>query len=165
MQTLPLDQGMLDFMQEVQFAKTATLYAGPPGIESIQGIEAPIENYSVSVDWRSKRVVFSLEDATGLAGSLTLSMPDEISIFEVDPLDGPQKATSPSLYREWELTGRTAGTGPFEAANDPGQHLSLILQGRGKDCIAGIDDFQNWTLVMKGSKADYHLFGDLIHAQ
>ncbi len=152
-------------MQEVQFAKTATLYTGPPGIESIQGIEAPSESYAIGVDWTRKRIVFSLQEARGLAGSLTLSLPDEISIFEVDPLEGPPKVTSPSLYREWELTGKTTGTGPFEAAGDPGQRLSLILQGHGKDCIAGIADFQNWTLVMKGPKANYHLFGDLVQAR
>ena len=156
---------MLAFMQEIQFAKTATLYTGPPGIESIKGIKAPTENYAVKVDWNRERAVFSLEDDTGRAGTLILLTPDEISILEVDPLEGLPKETSPSLYREWELTGKVTGTGPFEAANDPGQHLSLILQGRGKDCIAGIDDFQNWTLVMEGPKADYHLFGDLIHAQ
>ena len=162
-EALPLDQGTLEFMQEVQFAKTATLYTGPPGIKSIQGIEAPSESYAMGVDWIRKRIVFSLQDAGGLAGSLTLSLPDEISIFEVDLLEGPD--TSSSLYREWELTGKTTGTGPFEAAGDPGQRLSLILQGRGKDCIAGIADFQNWTLVMKGPKANYHLFGGLVQAR
>ena len=162
---LPLDPGMLEFMQQVKFAKTAKLYTGPPGIESIKGIEAPAENYAVKVDWNRERAVFSLEDDKGRAGTLTFLTPDEISIFEIDTLDDPLMATGPILYREWKLTGKATGTGPFKAASASGQHLSLILQGRGNDCIAAFDDFKHWTLVMEGQKADYLLFGDLIQPQ
>ncbi len=163
--SLPLDAAMLAFMQQVQFAKTATLYTGPPGIESIKGIEAPTENYAVKVDWTSERAVFSLEDGKGRAGTLTLPTPEEISIFEIDTFDDPAEAAGPAIYREWRLTGKAAGTGAFAAASASGERLSLILQGRGKDCIAAFDDFKHWTLMMEGPEAAYLLFGDLVQAE
>ena len=163
--TLPLDASMLAFMQQVRFGKTARLYTGPPGIDSIKGIEAPAKDYAVKLDWTSERAVFSFEDDKGRAGTLTLVAPDEISIFEIDTLDGPADAAGPALYREWKLTGKAAGTGSFAAANASGERLSLILQGRGNDCIAAAEDFKHWTLVMEGPEAAYLLFGDLIQAE
>jgi hypothetical protein len=163
--TLPLDASMLAFMQQVRFAKTARLYTGPPGIDSIKGIEAPAKNYAVKVDWTGERAVFSFEDDKGRAGTLTLVTPSEISMFEIDTFDGPADAADPALYREWTLTGKAAGAGSFAAANASGERLSLILQGRGNDCIAASDDFKHWTLVMEGPDAAYVLFGDLIQAE
>jgi hypothetical protein len=163
--TLPLDASMLAFMQQLRFAKIARLYTGPPGIDAIKGIEAPAKDYAVKVDWTSERAVFSFEDDKGRAGTLTLVTPDEISMFDIDTFDGPANAAGPALYREWRLTGKAAGTGSFAAANASGERLSLILQGRGNDCIAASDDFKHWTLVMEGPEAAYLLFGDLIQAE
>jgi hypothetical protein len=155
--TRPLDTNELAFMRQVEFADKARLYAGPPGIESVKGIDAPAERYSVKVEWDKERAVFSLDDGKGHTGTLTLITPADLSIFEIDTRDRPGAA----FYKEWKLTGKTTGTGSFKSADDPEQRLSLILQGRGKDCITAIDEFRYWTLVMEGPKADYILFGDL----
>jgi hypothetical protein len=163
--TLPIDASMLAFMQQVRFGKTATLYTGPPGMDAIKGIEAPAKDYAVKVDWTSERAVFSFEDDKGRAGTLTLVTPSEISMVDIDTFDGPADAADLALYREWKLTGKAAGTGSFAAANASGERLSLILQGRGNDCIAASDDFKHWTLVMEGPEAAYLLFGDLIQPE
>jgi hypothetical protein len=163
--TVPLDPAMLEFMQQVGFAKTAKLYSGPPGIESIEGIEAPAESYSVKVDWNKDRAAFSLDDGKGHAGTLTLLTPAEISMFEIDTRYDPVPETGAVLYKEWRLSGKAEGTGPFKAANDSGQRLSLILQGRGNDCITSTTDFNFWTLAMEGPKGNYLLYGDLVPAQ
>jgi hypothetical protein len=158
--TLSLNPSMLQFMQQVAFAKTAKLYPGPPQPE---GIDQPAASYAVKVDWNKERAVFSLDDGKGHAGTLTLPTPEEITTAEIDTRDQPAKATGAVLYKEWTLTGKASATGAFAAANDPNQRLSLTLQGHGDTCITGPDEFHYWTLVMDGPKASYILFGDLAH--
>jgi hypothetical protein len=155
-----LESGMIEMMQQVEFAKKVDLFTTAGGLESIKGIEAPSERYAVKVTWDKDRAVFALNDDKGHSGSLSLQFPDKISIFEVDTHDGHKAPYGPALYKEWKLTGKTSGTGAFGAANDPQQRLSLILQGRGNACTSS-SDFTHWTLVMEGPKANYLLFGDL----
>ena len=85
-------------------------------------------------------------------------------VFEVDTHDSPKAAYGPALYKEWRITGKTSGTGAFEAANGREQLLTLVLQGRGNACTSP-NDFTHWTLVMEGPKANYLLFGDLAPVQ
>ena len=159
-----LETSMIEMIKEVEFAKKVELFTGAGGVESIQGIEAPSERYAVKITWEKDRAVIELNDDKGHSGSLSLQFPDKISIFEVDTHDGPKKPYGPALYKEWKLTGKASGTSAFSAANDPGQLLTLILQGRGNACTSP-NDFTHWTLVMEGPKANYLLFGDLVKAQ
>ena len=77
------------------------------------------------------------------------------------PRDVPDQGTGPSLYKEWKLTGKAAGSGAFSLGGAPKQVLTLIVQGRGNSCTS-VGDFAHWTLVMQGPKANYSLFGDLV---
>ncbi len=156
-----LEPAMIEMIEEVEFAKTVQLFTGAGGLESIEGIAKPSDRYAVKLTWDKDRTVVALDSDEGQSGSLSLQYPDKISIFEVDTHDGPKAPYGPALYKEWKLTGKTAGTGAFEAANDPQQLLTLVLQGRGNACTSP-NDFTHWTLVMQGPKANYLLFGELV---
>jgi len=104
---------------------------------------------------------FALASPGGGSGSLSLRLPQKISIFEVDPRDGPDQGTGPALYKEWKLTGEVTGTGAFSPTNGAKQVLTLILQGRGNSCTSAAD-FTHWTLVTEGPKGSYRLFGELV---
>ena len=54
-----------------------------------------------------------------------------------------------------------AGSGVFRPGIAPRQLLTLILQGGGDSCTSA-NDFSHWTLVMRGAKANYTLFGELV---
>jgi hypothetical protein len=45
-----------------------------------------------------------------------------------------------------------------------GQHITLILQGRGLLCTE-VENFTHWMLAVSGPVAKYHLFGELIPPQ
>jgi hypothetical protein len=88
-------------------------------------------------------------------------VPQNISIFEVDPHESPDQGTGPLLYKEWKLTGDITAFGAFDRANGARQKLTLILQGRGNSCTSAAD-FTHWTLVTEGPKGTYSLFGELV---
>jgi hypothetical protein len=158
-----LETAMIEMIEQVEFAKKVDLFTGAGGLESIEGITAPAERYAVKATWEKDRAVFALDDDKDHSGSLSLEFPEKISIFEVDTRDAPNQAYGPALYKEWKLTGKTSGTGAFDAASGPQQRLTLILQGRGNACTSS-SDFTHWSLVMEGPKANYLLFGDLVPA-
>jgi hypothetical protein len=151
-----LDPGRLEEIGRLRFVEPARLYVGPGGLDAIEGIENPAESYPLKVVPAVGGLVF------GLGGGRTvgLEFPEQISIFEVDTHAAPDQGTGPDLYKEWKLAGKTFGTGEFSAANDPDQRATLILHGRGNACTTA-SDFTHWTLVMKGPKANYMIFGGL----
>ena len=148
-------------IKRVRFANSAQLFVTAGGLETVEGIKTPSERYKIKAKWEKNRVVFDLRDAQGRSGTLALAIPYKLSVFGVDPRDGPDQGSGPVLYKEWKLTGKAAGTGVFSAASGPGHLLTLILQGRGNACSSAAD-FGHWTLVMQGPKANYHLFGKLV---
>ncbi len=156
-----LDSFRRDEIEHVRFAEEANLYLTEAGIEAIKGIVSAVERYGLNVTWEESRVLFALDDGQGHAGTLSLTIPGKISIFEVDPRDGSDHGHGPVLYKEWKLTGKVAGTGVFAAASEPKHLLTLILQGRGIGCTDAAH-FGHWTLVMQGPMANYTLFGDLV---
>ena len=97
----------------------------------------------------------------GRTGTLALARPKTVSVFEVDPRDGPDVGQGPTLYKEWKISSPAAGSGVFAPGTGPRQMLTLIIQGRGNSCTSDID-FSHWTLVMQGPKANYTLFGNLV---
>jgi hypothetical protein len=163
-----LDSGHLEQIESVRFAKEARLYAGGGGLEAIKGIQNPAERYDLKVTWDKShaaagkiRLVFNLSNPDGRSGSLSLMLPQKISVFEIDPRDGADQGTGPVLYKEWKLTGDVTAFDAFTATNDPKQLLTLILQGRGNSCTSAAD-FTHWTLVTEGPKGSYSLFGALV---
>jgi hypothetical protein len=156
----------LDEIERLRFGKEARLYIGEAGVETIKGIQDPAERYDLSVNWDETHpgktnLSFSLDNLSGRSGTLSLRLPQKISIFEVDPRDSADQGTGPVLYKEWKLTGEVTGTGVFSGTNSSNQVLTLILQGRGNSCTSAAD-FTHWTLVMEGPNGSYSLFGDLV---
>lgn len=159
-EVVQLDSGRRDEIESLRFAKSAELYVGEAGVEIVQGIATPSERYDVDVKWENGHAKFALRDEAGHEGTLTLAVPDKITIFEVDPRDSPGQGTEPTLYKEWKLTGRVTGAGVFNTGSEGKPLLTLILQGRGNSCTSAAD-FTHWTLVMQGTKGYYTLFGAL----
>jgi hypothetical protein len=158
-----LDHGKRALLEELRLADAAKLFLGEADPDSVKGIANPSTAYALTAAWQGDRLVFTLMDGQGHAGTLALELPDKISIFEVDPRDAPDQGTGPLLYKEWKLTGKGKGTGAFSPGAGPGQLLTLIVQGGGNSCTSA-SDFAAWTRVMQGAKANYSLFGDLERA-
>ena len=158
-----LDQGKRALLEELRFADAAKLFLGEADPDSVKGIANPSTDYTLNAAWEGNRLVFTLKDEQGHAGTLALELPNKISIFEIDPRDAPDQGTGPPLYKEWKLTGKATGSGAFGAGAGSGQLLTLIVQGSGNSCTSA-SDFAAWTLVMQGPKANYALFGDLKRA-
>jgi hypothetical protein len=159
-----LDGGKRAELESLRFGEKAQLLVGEGDPESVKGIASPSASYGLKSAWQGNQLVFDLRDAGGHAGTLTLSVPGKISIFEVDPRDSPDQGSGPALYKEWKLTGKVTGSGVFSAGAGSNQLLTLIVQGRGNSCTSA-GDFSHWTLVMEGPKANYSLFGDLVQTQ
>jgi hypothetical protein len=155
------DAGKREEVEQLRFGKKAHLYVGARGVESIKGIAYPSEHYALRVGWGDHSVIFTFRDYEGHWGVLGLTLPDTVSVFEVDPRNGEDQGQGPTLYKEWKLTGKVTGLGAFKGSSGAGQLLTLILQGRGNSCTSAAD-FTHWTLVMQGPKAHYLLFGDLV---
>jgi len=128
-------------IERMSFAGSAKLATGEAGAK-IKGVETPATDYRLAVSRTKDRMVFSLRDQTGRAGSLALAIPKTISIFEVDPRgDAQDEGLGPSLYKEWKLTADARGDGLFRGVVGKGQKLTLVLHGRGRGC---------WTLLVHG---------------
>ena len=80
-------------IEMMRFAKAAKLYSGAADNE-IRGIDDPTTDYELAVAMQEDRMVFSFRDAKGRPGTLTLMLPQTISIFEVDPR-GDEKDRGP----------------------------------------------------------------------
>ncbi len=164
-----LDAGRLEQIESLRFANEARLFVGEGDPEGIAGIAKPAARYDLTVSWDEARpgktgIIFALGNSGEGAGTLSLTLPQKISIFEVDPRDGKDEGMGPPLYKEWKLTGEVTGSGAFSGSSAPTQRLTLILQGGGNSCTSA-EDFTHWTLVMQGPKANYTLFGDLVGAK
>jgi hypothetical protein len=157
----PFDAGRRETLEALRFGDKAQLFLGEADPDSVEGIANPAADYLVKAAWQGRELVFTLTDDQGHAGTLALTLPGKISVFEVDPRDAPDPGTGPVLYKEWKLTGKVAATGVFDAGAGPKQLLTLIVQGRGNSCTSA-DDFSHWTLVMQGPNANYSLFGPLM---
>jgi hypothetical protein len=158
-----LDQSKRALLEELRFADRAELFLGEADPDSVEGIANPSSSYVLEAVWEGNRIVFTLNDEKGGTGTLALPLPGKISLFEVDPRDGPDAGTGPSLYKEWKVSAKPIATGAFAPAAASGHTLTLIVQGSGNSCPSA-SDFGYWTLVMQGPKANYSLFGDLARA-
>jgi hypothetical protein len=152
----------LDEIDRLRFGPTAQLFTGEAEPADINGITEPSSRYELRVAQENARWTFAFRDKNGRSGTLVLSVPKSIAMLEVDPRRGERKGgTGPSLYREWKLTSRAAGTGIFAPGVGGEQKIALILQGHGNNC-ASAADFTHWTLAVSGPLASYHLFGTLV---
>ena len=159
--TLALDSGKQQEIESLRFGGKASLFTGEGDPEGIKGIATSSGSYRVTAKWQDARLVLSFRDSLGHTGTLSLARPDTISIFEVDPRDRPDRGQGPTLYKEWKLSAPASGSGVFRPGIAPRQILTLILQGGGNSCTSAYD-FSHWTLTMRGPKANYTFFGDLV---
>lgn len=133
-----LESARLAEITQIKFAKDAKLMLGEAD-EGIKGVDDPEEDYKLSVSQQKDRWVFSLKDAKGRGGNLTLVLPKTISISEVDPRDVKDAGYGPPLYKEWKLNANAAGDGIFRATTGTNQKMTLIFHGRGTGCTdAGV---------------------------
>lgn len=157
-----LDASRRGQLDELKFSAAATLYMGERDTADIKGIATPASDYELHVAQEAGRWVFDFRDRSGRTGTLTLPMPDTISIFEVDPrTDAREGGTGPSLYKEWMVSAKAGGTGIFAAGLRGNARASLILHGSGNSCTdAG--HFGHWTLEVTGPNADFAFIGELV---
>jgi hypothetical protein len=160
-EVVPLDAKKRAVLKALRFAPKAELYMTEAGPESYQGIDSELSQYAFKAAWQGDRIVFTLDDGHGYAGTLTLDLPGRISIFEVDPRNTKETGAGPLLYKEWKVTGKVSGTSKFAKNAEPKQLLTLIAQGSGVSCTSA-DSFAHWSLVMQGPKANYMFYGALM---
>lgn len=158
---MPLTSSYVDELAHLQFEPTAQLFLGEAEPDMVKGIKTPAASYHLQAAWLKDNLVFAFRDQADRTGTLALARPKTISIFHVDPREGtPPPSCGPSLYKEWRLTAKAAGTGIFTPGLGAAQILTLVLQGRGNNCTSA-NDFTHWMLVMWGPKTKYHFFGGL----
>jgi hypothetical protein len=155
-----LESAKLTEISQVKFAKDAKLMLGEADDDGIKGVDDPEEDYKLSVSQQKDRFVFSLKDAKGRGGNLTLMLPKTISIFEVDPRDRKDEGYGPPLYKEWKLNANAAGDGIFRATTGASQKMTLIFHGRGPGCTDA-SHFSHWSLLVYGPVDKYTFYGDL----
>ena len=157
-----LDANRRGQLDDLKFSAAATLYTGERDTTDIKGIATPASDYEMHVAQDTNRWVFDFRDKNGRTGTLTLPMPDTISIFEVDPRTDPKEGgTGPALYKEWIVSAKAGGTGIFAAGMRGNTRVSLILHGSGNSCT-GPENFAHWTLEVKGPNADFTFIGELV---
>lgn len=156
------DSGKREEIGRLRFSADAELFSGEGDPADVKGIVKSSGKYELHVSQEANRWVFDFRDKAGGSGTLTLSLPASVSIFEVDPRLGERPGGhGPILYKEWTLTSAAAGTGIFAPGMGAGQRLTLVLQGHGNSCTSG-DMLSHWTLAVSGPKASYHLFGEFL---
>jgi hypothetical protein len=157
-----IDSGKRDDLERLRFAAAAQLYTGERDAADFEGITTPSIDYEMHVTQEASRWVFDFRDKAGHTGTLSFVLPATMAFFEVDPrTDEREGGTGPALYKEWTVTAKAAGTGIFAPGMRGGARISLILQGHGNSC-GGSDDFNHWTLDVKGPKAGYSFIGSFV---
>ncbi len=146
-------------MVRVNFAKAAKLNVAETD-EPIKGFDASTD-YQVTVAWqKDDSAVFSLRDAKGRSGTLTVARPKTLSIFEVDTRDDKDNGLGPNLYKEWKMTSPAMGDGLFKSVTGKGQTMTLVLHGRGNVC-PDAKQFTAWTVLVYGDAGTFTLTGKL----
>jgi hypothetical protein len=155
-----MSQRRLVQIAEMRFAADAKLSVGEADPQ-IRGVEQPGTDYRLGVTRRKDRIVFSLRDRKGRSGNLVLTIPQTISIFEVDPRgEEKDEGLGPSLYKEWKLTAKAVGDGLFRRVVGGGQKITLVLHGRGIGCTDA-SHFTDWTLLVHGPTDRLTFYGAL----
>ena len=157
--TEKLESLHLDEIARLRFAGEAKLLLGEANDEGLPGMPEPEEDWALSVKQQKDRLIFSLRDAKGSAGTLTLGLPKSLSVSKTDTRDTEDKGFGPPLYTEWTLTSPFSGDGIFRVAAPQSRRLTLILQGRGSACTDA-ETFAHWTLRF-GPRGNFAFYGAL----
>lgn len=151
----------IEELRNVKFGQTASTYLNAAGFEALKGLSLEYESFNLSASL-SPRLTLTLafKGERGESGSLILSLPRVATSFGADLHDAPEGSAGPILYKEWRFKGVASGSGFFKKGIAPGTKFSLILQGRGNNCLSSTD-FKNWRLDITGPRALYAFYGDL----
>jgi hypothetical protein len=154
-----LDEFRSGEIARLLFAPEAKLLLGEANDVGLPGMPEPEEDWTLAAAQQKDRLLFSLRDNKGAAGTLTFVLPKTLAVFMADTRDGEDKGFGPPLYTEWTLTAPFSGDGIFRAAAAQSRRLTLILQGRGSACTdAGT--FTHWMLSF-GPSNRFRFFGAL----
>jgi hypothetical protein len=148
-------------LRRVRFGAPAKVYTHEGMDGAPKGIGADYLSFELS-SLTSPRGLITLKftGERGETGSLVLIMPKVATSFGTDMHDMPDGSAGPILYKEWRFDGPASGSGIFRKGAGRGTRFSLILQGRGNNCLSA-EDFRNWRLDIKGPRASYAFYGAL----
>ena len=144
-------------LEMLRFGSEARLAMGERYEHVLSGINDPVADFTISVVRDSNRIAFSLRDAKGRAGTLSMVNPQRITIFEVDPYDTPDTGLGPVLYKEWRITTPVDGDGIFRDNAGRDWRITLILHGRGLSCT-DVHHFSHWSLEARGTGTEHYTF-------
>ena len=104
--TQKIDGRITAQIEQLRFGPTAKIAVGERDDHPISGLEAPVEDFAMTVTQLNDRITFALRDKKDRAGTLSLVRPRTISIFEVDPRDTEDFGLGPNLDKEWDYHHR-----------------------------------------------------------
>jgi hypothetical protein len=158
----PLGGWRLDMIGQMTFAAEAFVAQG--------AADHPIDltDFGPTLQLAAKQtkteIAFAFRGEGGRMSELTLTLPDTISIFEIDPRGSePDSSLGPVLYKEWQLTGIATATGLLQPLVESGDRMTLIVQGRGRGCTEA-SEFTDWTLTILRPNGKLTLYGPLSSA-
>ncbi len=130
------------------------------GDDDVKGIaDLGYENLSLVDAFTNNTWKITIKSATGKTGTLTLPRPAKMTSKKIDLHEKGEG--DPILYKEFYFEGSVGtGSGVFKSGIVKPTKYTLIFQGRGNMCD-NAEDFTDWRLEVKGSKADYAFFGKM----
>lgn len=154
-----IDEFRTGEIARLRFAPEAKLLLGEANDDGLPGMPEPEEDWTLAAAQQKDRLVLTLRDNKGAAGTLTFVLPKTLAAFMTDTRDGENKGYGPPLYTEWTLTAPFSGDGIFRPATAQSRRLTLILQGRGSACTDAAT-FTHWMLSF-GPGNRFRFFGAL----
>jgi hypothetical protein len=158
-----LSASRLDTIEQMTFAEQA--FVGQSAADHPIDLQDFGPALQLAVTQSKTEIVFAFRGDAGRASEVTFTLPDTISIFEVDPRGSePDAGLGPAFYKEWQLTGMAKATGVLRPLLENGdQKATLIVHGRGRGCTEA-SEFTDWTLVLQGPAGKLTLYGALTSA-
>ena len=158
-----LSDQRLDTIGQMTFAEQA--FVGQSAADHPIGLQDFGPNLQLAVTQTKSEIVFAFRGDARRASEVTFTLPDTISIFEVDPRGSePDAGLGPAFYKEWQLTGAAKATGVLRPLLENGdQKATLIVHGRGRGCTEA-SEFTDWTLMLEGPAGKLTFYGALSSA-
>jgi hypothetical protein len=161
----PLGGQRLDMIGQMTFAEEAFVAQGAADPPIDLKDFGPALRLAVTQSKTAIVFAFRGDGDGGRASTVTLALPDTISIFEVDPRGSePDAGLGPAFYKEWQLSGAATVTGVLQPLAESRDHkVPLIVHGRGRGCTEA-SEFTDWTLMLQGAAGKLTLYGALSSA-
>ncbi len=149
----------LDLLKDMHMDAGVELFT-TAGEDEIKGIsDLGWENLSLVDAFTNNTWKITIKSAGGKAGTLVLPRPAKMTLKKIDIHD--KEEGDPVIYKEFVFEGVVgSGSGVFKSGIVRPTKYTLIFQGRGNNCD-NAEDFTDWRLAVKGSKADYAFFGKM----